>query len=105
MSNINVNARLEPWMIKELDKEAQNLCTSRGAVIRMLIKEHFREKRQNTGFSFERVRHLLGSIETGIDDFAQNHEKYLDKEIQIASESSLKKDWLKSEEDEAWQNL
>lgn len=23
----------------------------------------------------------------------------------IASESSLKKDWLKSEEDEAWQNL
>ena len=23
----------------------------------------------------------------------------------IASESSLKKDWLKSEEDESWQNL
>jgi len=26
-------------------------------------------------------------------------------EISIASESSLKKDWLKPEEDEAWQNL
>lgn len=25
--------------------------------------------------------------------------------IAIASESSLKKDWLKPEEDEAWQNL
>jgi len=25
--------------------------------------------------------------------------------IDIASESSLKKDWLKPEEDEAWQNL
>ncbi len=25
--------------------------------------------------------------------------------ITIASESSLKKDWLKPEEDEAWQNL
>ena len=26
-------------------------------------------------------------------------------EIAIASESSLKKDWLRQEEDEAWQNL
>ena len=26
-------------------------------------------------------------------------------ETSIASESSLKKDWLKSEEDEAWQSL
>lgn len=26
-------------------------------------------------------------------------------DITIMSESSLKKDWLKSEEDEAWQNL
>jgi hypothetical protein len=26
-------------------------------------------------------------------------------EIVIASESSLKKDWLRPEEDEAWQNL
>ena len=26
-------------------------------------------------------------------------------DITIASESSLKKDWLKPEEDEAWQNL
>lgn len=26
-------------------------------------------------------------------------------DIAIASESSLKKDWLKPEEDEAWQNL
>jgi len=26
-------------------------------------------------------------------------------DISIASESSLKKDWLKPEEDEAWQNL
>jgi hypothetical protein len=26
-------------------------------------------------------------------------------ETAIASESSLKKDWLRSEEDEAWQNL
>ena len=27
------------------------------------------------------------------------------KDITIASESSLKKDWLRPEEDEAWQNL
>ncbi|MCL4536948.1 MAG: hypothetical protein M1610_05100 [Nitrospirae bacterium] len=28
-----------------------------------------------------------------------------EQEIKVASESSLKKDWMKPEEDEAWRNL
>jgi len=41
-------------------------------------------------------------------DFVQFLKARIIKEkidITIASESSLKKDWLKPEEDEAWQNL
>lgn len=41
-------------------------------------------------------------------DFVQFLKSKILKErldIAIASESSLKKDWLKSEEDEAWQSL
>jgi hypothetical protein len=41
-------------------------------------------------------------------DFVQFLKAKIIKEkldITIASESSLKKDWLKPEEDEAWQNL
>ncbi len=79
MSNVNVNARLEPWMVQELDKEAKDMCTSRGAVIRMLIKQHIKEKYQKAGFNFERVKHLIGSVETGVSDLAQNHKKYLDE--------------------------
>ncbi len=77
MSNVNVNARLEPWMVQEIDKEAKELCTSRGAVIRMVIKQHVKEKYQKSGFDFERVKHLVGSVETGIPDLAENHKKYL----------------------------
>ncbi|MBI5788304.1 MAG: hypothetical protein HZA78_05560 [Candidatus Schekmanbacteria bacterium] len=79
MSTVNVNARLEPWMVQELDKEAKDLCTSRGAVIRMVIKHHVKEKYQKAGFNFERVKHLIGSVETGVSDLAQNHKKYLDE--------------------------
>ncbi|MGB8687159.1 MAG: hypothetical protein WCD53_07455 [Microcoleus sp.] len=41
-------------------------------------------------------------------DFLQFLKKKYDKdklEASLLSESSLKKDWLKLEEDEAWQNL
>ncbi len=77
MGTVNVNARLEPWMVQEIDKEAKELCTSRGAVIRMVIKQHVKEKYQKSGFNFERIKHLTGSVETGLDDLAQNHKKYL----------------------------
>ena len=41
-------------------------------------------------------------------DFVKFLRSKMDKggmETAIASESSLKKDWLKTEEDEAWENL
>ncbi|MBN1366123.1 MAG: DUF2281 domain-containing protein [Syntrophaceae bacterium] len=37
--------------------------------------------------------------------FLKQQRKAESMEITLASESSLKKDWLKPEEDEAWQNL
>ncbi len=58
---------------------------------------------------------LLREIEEAPDelleevlDFVQflKQRKNLDKyEITMASESSLRKDWLRPEEDEAWKNL
>ena len=79
MSQVNISTRLEPWMIKELDKEAKEYCTSRGAVLRMVIKKHIEDKHKSAGFSLRRVKDLVGAIETGTPDLAKNHKKYLDE--------------------------
>jgi hypothetical protein len=64
----------------------------------------------------------MGKKELLIDEIKQVPESFLDEMLDfvhflktkiikerldaaIASESSLKKDWMKPEEDEAWQNL
>lgn len=64
----------------------------------------------------------MGKKEVLIDEIKQVPESFLDEVLDfvhflktkiikerldtaIASESSLKKDWMKPEEDEAWQNL
>jgi hypothetical protein len=69
-----------------------------------------------------RRRALMSKKELLIDEIDQVPESFLDEVLDfvyflktkiikervdtaIASESSLKKDWLKPEEDEAWQNL
>ncbi|NEN93272.1 MAG: DUF2281 domain-containing protein [Okeania sp. SIO3H1] len=38
-------------------------------------------------------------------DFLQFMKAKYQQEVSLLSESSLQKDWLKSEEDEAWQDL
>ena len=43
----------------------------------MVIKQHMKEKYQKSGFNFERVKHLMGSVETGVSDLAQDHKRYL----------------------------
>jgi hypothetical protein len=67
-------------------------------------------------------RKIMGKKELLIDEINQVPESFLDEVLDfvhflktkiikerldtaIASESSLKKDWLKPEEDEAWQSL
>ncbi len=53
------------------------------------------------------IEHLPDDFVAEILDFVQFlKEKYMRKtEALILSESSLKKDWLLPEEDEAWKNL
>ena len=72
--------------------------------------------------SFKKVRCYIGKKELLINEIEQVPESFLDEVLDfiyflkakiikerldtaIASESSLKKDWLRPEEDEAWRNL
>jgi len=49
--------------------------------------------------------HILQEVYNFVQHIKQNSEHDEKNEMLIAAESSLKDDWLKPEEDEAWQNL
>jgi len=51
------------------------------------------------------INQLPEEIMDDILDYIKFLKGKLNMETMIMSESSLKKDWLRSEEDEAWQNL
>jgi hypothetical protein len=73
-------------------------------------------------FAVEKARYVMGKKDLIIHEIEQVPEPFLDEvldfvrfiktkistdlhDITTASESSLNKDWLRPEEDEAWQNL
>lgn len=86
MSTLTV--RIDNEIKEKLEKSAKKLSISKGAIVRIAIKEFLSKKtgsKEDTGFDYEKIKHLIGSIDSGIDDLGSNHEEHL-REIFIKNE-------------------
>ncbi|MGA1825241.1 MAG: ribbon-helix-helix protein, CopG family [bacterium] len=79
MSTLTI--RIDDEIKEKLEKYAKKLSISKGAIIRIAIKDFLLKKtepeQEDTGFDYEKIKHLIGSIDSGIDDLGSNHEEHL----------------------------
>ena len=83
------NELLTTRIPKELDKEitalAKRLHLSRSDIVRMALRkfaDEFEEER--TSRPYEKVKNLIGGVETGIPDLGSDHRKHLLERIKRA---------------------
>ncbi len=67
--------RLPAILAEKLDRSAKRLRRRRSEVVRLAL-EQFLDS-QVTVNPFERVRDLLGRVESGVPDLGQRHREYL----------------------------
>ena len=76
MSTLTI--RIDDEIKEKLETSAKKLSISKGAIVRIAIKDFLLKKtEQETGFDYEKVKHLIGSEDSGIDDLGSNHEEHL----------------------------
>ena len=67
--------RLPGSLTEKLDRSAKRLKRKRSDVVRLAL-EQFLDTEPDTR-PIERVRDLLGSVESGVPDLGQNHREHL----------------------------
>lgn len=68
--------RLPSDMNRALDEAAVRLRRNRSEVVRLAIEQFLGWSRDETKRA-DRVRHLIGSIDSGVPDLAENHRTYV----------------------------
>jgi metal-responsive CopG/Arc/MetJ family transcriptional regulator len=74
--------RLPADMAQELGRAAKRLQRSRSEVVRLALTAYLGSKVE--GRPIDRVRDLLGSIDSGVPDLGQRHREYLIKRLRNA---------------------
>jgi metal-responsive CopG/Arc/MetJ family transcriptional regulator len=73
---------------KDLDKEitalSKKLRLSRSDLVRMALRKFADEFQEDGLRPYEKVKNLLGAVETGIPDLGSDHRKYLLERIKRA---------------------
>ncbi len=67
--------RLPADLAARLDRTAKRLQRKRSEVIRLALEQYLAV--ETDGKPIERVRDLLGSVESGVSDLGQHHREYL----------------------------
>ena len=67
--------RLPAELAARLDKTAKRLQRKRSEVVRLALEQYLAV--ETDGRPIERVRDLLGSVESGVPDLGQRHREYL----------------------------
>ncbi len=106
MKTYQLNARIEEKAYHTLMDLTAKLHTTKAHLTEKaiyLLKEHFEKIDQSVG-SDRGADVFLSLLSKNGDKYHELYEK-LSLGATFMSESSLKKDWLTPEEDEAWKNL
>jgi len=69
-----------------LDRLTKNMGLKRSDIVRMALKHFFEEHPEAPALTpVEKVRHLLGVVESGVKDLGKNHRAYLIKKLSRSS--------------------
>ncbi|MGY4707090.1 ribbon-helix-helix protein, CopG family [Candidatus Bipolaricaulota sp. J31] len=74
-----LTVRLPEDLAAELERTARRLGRKRSELVRMALEQFLGS--EHTERPIERVRDLLGRIETGIPDLGERHREYLMKRL------------------------
>ena len=70
--------RLPDDLSQALDQAAEQMQRERAEIIRLALYQYLGLSREGPKApAAERVRHLIGSLDSGIPDLAENHRTYL----------------------------
>ena len=75
-----LNVRLDDDLARRLAEEAKRTGLRRSDIVRLALSRSLpaeEEEVRGARERYERVKHLLASVNTGIRDLGRNHEKYL----------------------------
>lgn len=74
-----LTVRLPEDLSSDLDSAAKSLQRKKSEVVRMALRDFL--GRSQEGRPADRVRGLLGSLESGVPDLAENHRAYVLKSL------------------------
>jgi metal-responsive CopG/Arc/MetJ family transcriptional regulator len=72
-----ITVRLPRELSRALDAAAKRSRRRRSEVIRLSLIAYLTPAASSVGRPVDRVRGLIGSLESGISDLAENHRKYI----------------------------
>lgn len=72
--------RLPSDLNNKVHERARRLRLKRSDIIRLALAE-FLEGPEDTEYSFDKIKHLAGSFQSGVSDLGTNHRKYLIQKI------------------------
>ncbi len=77
-----LTVRLPSGLAQELDRTAKRLRRKRADVVRLALEQYL--TLQTDERPIERVRDLLGRVESGLPDLGQRHRAYMIKRLRRA---------------------
>lgn len=77
MPNEVLTIRLPKDLDKQITAVAKKLRLSRSDVVRLALQKFADEFEENGIRPYEKVKNLLGTVETGISDLGSDHRKHL----------------------------
>jgi len=75
-----LTVRLSAELAERLDRAAQRLRRKRSEIVRLALEQFLAVEIEQR--PIERVRDLLGQVESGIPDLGQRHREYLLRRLQ-----------------------
>ncbi|MBI4789311.1 MAG: ribbon-helix-helix protein, CopG family [Chloroflexi bacterium] len=77
-----LTVRLSPDLAEQLERAAKRLRRKRSDVVRLALEEYLSP--EGVERPIERVRDLLGQVESGIPDLGQRHREHVVKRLRHA---------------------
>ena len=79
-----LTVRLPDDLSRALKAASRDMQRKSSDVVRLALRQFFAIARRGRGRPADRVRHLVGSLESGVPDLAQKHRAYIVKSLKNA---------------------
>jgi len=83
---MQLTVRVPDEFTQKMDKFSKRMGLKRSDIVRLALKRFLEEENEDDHRTpFQRVSHLVGSVESGVKDLGQRHRHYLAQKLRKAS--------------------